>query len=198
MSARAKSPPAATRPAPQARSGPRHPPLGGRARGTRTGGQVRALAPAGRDAARAEGAQWREASAPRGWCRSDTPRADELRVALGGGALGDATHPFGQERTCREPGPQRPADGRPATAPVAIGDVNPGAAVVLDRHPLRIPGRRMASGMDDNRRGHVYVLPAGLAHALAEVDVLEVHEVRGVEAGDSVERGSAHQHARTR
>src|SRR5215475_4628784 len=34
MSARAKSPPAATRPAPQARSGARHPPLGGGAAAT--------------------------------------------------------------------------------------------------------------------------------------------------------------------
>src|SRR5215475_5042989 len=38
MSARAKSPPAAARPAPKARSGARHPPLGGGAAATRPGG----------------------------------------------------------------------------------------------------------------------------------------------------------------
>src|SRR5699024_10447685 len=79
-------------------------------------------------------------------------------------------------------------DGREPRSGEPVRHEPVGGIVVGADGDLRVRGRRMPLRVPDFGGRGEDVPPAGAAHPVAEVDVLHVHEVAGVEAADGVER----------
>lgn len=67
--------------------------------------------------------------------------------------------------------------------------------MVRRKHQFRVTSRCMSLGVRDLGGRNVDVVPPGAPESIAEVDVLHVHEVSGIESVDGVERSTAKKQA---
>src|SRR6185437_15262292 len=95
-----------------------------------------------------------------------------------------------------QPGPQGQPQRRIQRAWVPVGEVPVGAVVMLSEHRAGDSAGGMAADVSDLGCGHVDVEPSGATQPVAEIDILEVHEISGVEPADGLEGGPAQQQAR--
>ncbi len=94
-------------------------------------------------------------------------------------------------RAEREPRSRRqPTEGGPRATGEARLRESPRRPMMLDQHPVRPPRRAGTLGVDDDGRGLVRDLPAGVAESPTQVGVLHIHEVAFVPTADLVERRS--------
>src|SRR5438105_12571796 len=105
----------------------------------------------------------------------------------------------GPAREHRPAGPDRRPDQAVAEGGKLVGVVlvveGPHRAVELVEHPRRLLPRRRPLDVQGLGPRQVEDLPAALLEAVAEVEVLAVHEIGGVEKADLGDRGPAHQQA---
>ena len=78
---------------------------------------------------------------------------------------------------------------------VPVCEESVGAGVVRRQVAGGVPAGRVTLVVQNLRRRHIDVLPAGLAEPITQVDVLHVHEVALVETADVIECGAAQQQA---